>query len=216
MLIRINPKYNLKLKYTKTVELGLIIALALVIAVVMGFKRFEPSEVEKKEVDIKIEVKEIPKTEQIKRPPPPARPAIPIESEDEDIPEDATIDETFELDLSELPPPPPPPDDEDESASMFVAFDEPPQPIGGFSAIQRNLKYPEIARKAGVEGRVLVHVRVSKKGEVINAKILQSLGNNGCDEAAIAAIKKIKWKPAYQRDKPVTVWVAIPVIFKLK
>ena len=95
----------------------------------MGFKRFEASEIEKKEIDVKIEVKEIPKTEQVKKPPPPARPAIPIESEDEEIPEDATIDETFELDLSELPPPPPPPEEDDESANIFVAYDEPPQPI---------------------------------------------------------------------------------------
>lgn len=215
MLIRTDPKYNLKLKYKKTFELGIIISLLIVIALVMGFKRFEPSEFKKKEVDIKIEVKEIPKTEQIKRPPPPARPAIPIESEDEDIPEDATIEIT-DLDLSELPPPPPPPEEEDETATIFVPYDEPPTPIGGFAAIQRNLKYPEIARKAGVEGKVLVHVRVDKKGNVISTKILQSLGNNGCDEAAVEAIKKVKWKPAYQRDKPVTVWIAIPVVFKLK
>lgn len=215
MLIRTDPKYNLKLKYKKTFELGIIISLLIVIALVMGFKRFEPSEFKKKEVDIKIEVKEIPKTEQIKRPPPPARPAIPIESEDEDIPEDATIEIT-DLDLSELPPPPPPPEEEDETATIFVPYDEPPTPIGGFAAIQRNLKYPEIARKAGVEGKVLVHVRVNKKGNVISTKILQSLGNNGCDEAAVEAIKKVKWKPAYQRDKPVTVWIAIPVVFKLK
>ncbi|MBN1349738.1 energy transducer TonB [candidate division KSB1 bacterium] len=216
MLIRTDPRFNLKLKYKKTVELGMIIALVFVIAAVMGFKRFEGQKAEKVEIDIKIEVEEIPKTEQIKRPPPPARPAIPIESEDEDIPDDATIDPTTELDFDDLPPAPEPPEEEDESASVFVAFDEPPQPIGGFPAIQRNLKYPEIARKAGVEGKVLVHVKVDKTGKVVDTKILISLGNNGCDEAAIEAIKKVKWKPAYQRDKPVTVWVAIPVIFKLK
>lgn len=215
MLIRTDPNYNLKLKYKRTIELGTIFALVLIIAFFMGFKRFEAGKVEQKKVDIKIDVKEIPKTEQIKRPPPPARPAIPVESEDEDIPDDATIDET-DLDLTELPPPPPPPEEEDGSASMFVAYDEAPEPIGGFGAIHKNLKYPEIARKAGVEGKVLVHIRVDKKGNVIATKVLISLGNNGCDEAAIAAIKKVKWKPAYQRDKPVTVWVAIPVVFKLK
>jgi len=93
---------------------------------------------------------------------------------------------------------------------------EPPTPKGGFRAIQKALKYPEIARKAGIEGRVTVHVLVSEKGIVIRTKILQSLGHTGCDQAAVNAIKKVRWNPAMQRDKPVKVWVAIPVIFRLK
>ncbi|MBN1155618.1 energy transducer TonB, partial [candidate division KSB1 bacterium] len=145
----------------------------------------------------------------------PARPAIPIESESDEIPEDESIEIT-DLDLTELPPPPPPPPTDEEAATIFVPYDDPPQPIGGFAAIQRNLKYPEIARKAGVEGRVMVHVQIDEKGNVVNTKILQSLGNNGCDEAAVEAIKSVKWKPAMQRDRPVKVWVAIPVVFKLK
>ena len=47
-------------------------------------------------------------------------------------------------------------------------------------------------------------------------RILVPLGNSGCNEAAVAAIKAVKWKPAKQRDKPVAVWVSIPVKFKLK
>ncbi|HDL79000.1 MAG TPA: energy transducer TonB, partial [Bacteroidetes bacterium] len=96
------------------------------------------------------------------------------------------------------------------------AYDQAPEPIGGFIAIQKNLKYPEIARKAGVEGTVIIQVLIDEKGRVIKTKVLKSLGNNGCDQAAIAAIVKTRWKPAMQRDKPVKVWVSIPVIFKLK
>jgi protein TonB len=99
---------------------------------------------------------------------------------------------------------------------MFVPYDSAPEPIGGFTAIQKNLTYPEIARRAGVEGMVVVQVLIDTKGNVNDTKVAKSLGNNGCDEAAIAAIKKTKWKPALQRDKPVKVWVSIPVIFKLK
>jgi len=51
---------------------------------------------------------------------------------------------------------------------------------------------------------------------VIKVIVIKSLGNNGCDEAAINAIKSVKWKPAKQRDKPVKVSVGIPVVFKLK
>ncbi|MEE4311189.1 MAG: energy transducer TonB [candidate division KSB1 bacterium] len=215
MTRRKNPEANLKLKYKKVLEIGLIIALGLCILLFQAFKKFERSEMEEKTVDIKMEVEEIPQTEQVKMPPPPARPAVPIETESDEIPEDETIEIT-DLDLTELPPPPPPPPTDDESAMIFVPYDDPPQPIGGFAAIQRNLKYPEIARKAGVEGRVMVHVQIDESGKVVNTRILQSLGNNGCDEAAVAAIKSVKWKPAKQRDRAVKVWVAIPVVFKLK
>ncbi|MBN2411830.1 energy transducer TonB [candidate division KSB1 bacterium] len=216
MILRKNPKYSLKLKYKKNIELGLVIALALLIVIFQGWKKFEQEAKKQEKVNIKIEVEEIPQTEQTKRPPAPSRPAIPIESENEDIDEDETIEST-EINLDELPPPPPPPEEDiDESATIFVAYDEAPQPIGGFAAIQRNLVYPEIARKAGVEGRVVVNCLIDEKGSVIRTNILKSLGNNGCDEAAVAAIKSVKWKPAKQRDKPVKVWIGIPVVFKLK
>jgi protein TonB len=212
-----NPKYDLRLHYKKTLELSTVLGLIFLIFIFQAFKRFDTTVRQQKSMDIKISVQEIPQTEQVKRPPAPSRPAIPVESEDSEVPEDATI-ETTDIDLSELPPPPPPPseDEIDETASIFVAYDEPPEPIGGFAAIQEKLVYPEIARKAGVEGRVYVQVIIDEKGNVIKATVTKSLGNNGCDEAAVAAIKAVKWKPAKQRDKPVKVSVGIPVVFKLK
>jgi len=211
--MRKNAEANLKLKYKKVIELSMILSLVIMLLVFQTLRAISLDEAESKTVDIEIEVTDIPPTEQFKRPPPPPKPSIPIPTESEDVPEDLTIDETA-LDLSDIPPPPPPPDEEGDM--IFVAFDEPPTPIGGFMAIQKALKYPEIARKAGIEGRVTVHVLVSEKGEVVRTKILQSLGHTGCDQAAVNAIKGVKWNPAMQRDKPVKVWVAIPVIFRLK
>ena len=97
----------------------------------------------------------------------------------------------------------------------LTPYDSPPEPIGGFSELQRNIAYPEIALRAGVEGTVEVDVLVDKDGTVLKTQIARSLGNNGCDEAAMAAIKKTKWKPAIHEDKPVKVWISIPVIFRL-
>ena len=211
--MRKNPEANLKLQYKKVIELSMILSLVIMLLVFQTLRAISLDETESKKLDIEIEVTDIPPTEQFKRPPPPPKPSIPIPTESEDVPEDLTIDETA-LDLSDIPPPPPPPDEEGDM--IFVAFDEPPTPIGGFMSIQKALKYPEIARKAGIEGRVTVHVLVSEKGIVIKTKILQSLGHTGCDQAAVNAIKKVKWNPAMQRDKPVKVWVAIPVIFRLK
>jgi len=214
MAFRKNPEVDLKLKYKKTIEFTTVISLLLCILIFQAFKKFEHKQVIK-DIEIqKIEVDQIPQTKQEKLPPPPSRPAIPIESESEDIPDDATIDET-DIDFDEVPPPPPPPP-EDEDQIVFVPYDEAPAPIGGFAAIQRNLEYPEIARKAGIEGTVIVYAQIDKTGKVIRTKVVKPLGNSGCNEAAVKAIKSVKWKPAKQRDKPVTVWVSVPVKFKLK
>ena len=161
-----------------------------------------------------LQIDEVPETKQEKKAPPPARPTVPNASEDEDLPDDETIDDTiFDLD-AEPPPPPPPPSDED--AIVFVPYDEPPTPVGGFAAIQRKLVYPEIARKASIEGRVLVYAQIDENGQVLRTKVMKSLGPNGCDEAAVAAITAVKWKPAKQRDRPVKVWIAVPVDFRLR
>ncbi len=214
MYLRKNPKVSLKLKYRKNIELGLVLTLAILVGMFQASKRYEQRAQQEQKVDIKIEVAEVPQTEQQERQQAPSRPTIPIESEDEDIPEDLTIEST-DINLDEIPPPPPPPSGEEETP-IFFAYDDPPEPIGGFAAIQRNLEYPEIARKAGVEGRVIVQCVIDEKGNVIRTQVVKSLGNNGCDEAAVAAIKKTKWKPAMQRDKPVKVQVSIPVVFRLK
>ncbi len=215
MAVRKNPKYDLRLQYKKVIEIALVLTLVLCVLVFQAFKKFEHEKEETAFQVQKIEAEEIPQTQQEKLPPPPSRPAIPIESESEDIPDDVTIEET-DIDFDELPPPPAPPPDEDEDAMVFVPYDEEPKPIGGFEAIHRNLVYPEIARKAGIEGTVIVYARINKEGNVIGTKIIKPLGNSGCNEAAVKAIKAVKWKPAMQRDKPVTVWVSVPVRFKLK
>lgn len=212
--MRKNPDANLKLMYRKVLEISMMISLFVLILVFQSMRAISLEATENKTVDIQIEVADIPPTEQIKKPPPPPKPSIPIPTESEDVPEDLTIEST-DLDLSDIPEPPPPPEDDDD-VNIFVAYDEEPKPVGGFLAIQRALRYPEIARKAGIEGKVIVHVLVSEKGVVERTKILKSLGHSGCDDAAVKAIRSVRWKPALQRDKPVKVWVAIPVIFKLK
>lgn len=113
------------------------------------------------------------------------------------------------------PPPPPPPPADSEDKITFIPYDKPPGPVGGYNAIQQHLVYPEIARKAGIEGRVLVYVQVDENGKVRHAKVQKSLGPNGCDEAAIKAVESVEWEPAMQRDQPVTVWIAVPVDFRL-
>lgn len=125
-----------------------------------------------------------------------------------------TSDESGTMNKSKAPPPPPPSAEEGEE---FVEYDVAPKPVGGYGAITKHLKYPELARKAGIQGRVLVAVKLDKEGDVIDTNIKESLGPNGCDEAAMNAIKSVKWKPAMKDNKPVDFcWVYVPIEFKLK
>lgn len=211
-----SPDANLKLMYRKAFEAGLVAALLLVLFILHGLPEFDLAPRDIKAKAIEIQVEDIPPTEQIKKAPPPPRPSIPIPTESEDVPEDVTI-ETTELDLSEIPPPPAPPgEDLDYENYAFIPYDEPPTPIGGYAAIRKNLKYPEIARKAGIEALVIVGVLIDEKGNSVKAQVLKDSGMSlGFENAAKKAVMTIKWKPARQRDKAVKVWVSIPVRFLL-
>lgn len=90
-----------------------------------------------------------------------------------------------------------------------------PLPIGGMASIQKNILYPEIARRAGIEGTVFVLTEIDEKGNVVVASIREGIGA-GCDEAAIEAIKHVKFKPAIRDGVPVKHRITIPVKFKLQ
>lgn len=133
-----------------------------------------------------------------------------------------TVIITDEPDLS-LPPPPPPffktGNKESTSAAnaepeIFLVTEEDPILIGGLEGIQRSVKYPEIARRAGLEGRVYVQFIVNEKGEVEDPVITRGIGG-GCDEAALEAVKLAKFTPGKQRGRPVKVQYSIPVTFRL-
>ncbi len=101
-------------------------------------------------------------------------------------------------------------------ANYYVAVnDKMPEPIGGIRAIQENIVYPEIAKREGVEGRVYVKAYIDSTGTVAKAEIIRGIGE-GCDEAAMRAVKNVKFKPGIQDGKPVNVQVTVPILFKLQ
>jgi TonB family protein len=116
--------------------------------------------------------------------------------------------------LDSIPLPPPPPAEYDYDGPIYIAYDEAPTPIGGFSTLTSKLIYPKAAREAGIQGRVYVNVSIDADGNVVETKILESLSKE-CDDMAVMAIKSTKWNPAKQKSKPVKTWVGIPVIFGL-
>ena len=100
------------------------------------------------------------------------------------------------------------------SSEYKVSVDQMPEPIGGIAAIQKNIVYPEIARRAGIQGKVYVTAYINKTGDVTKTEVIKGIGG-GCDQAAKNAIKKVKFKPGMQKGIPVKVQVAIPVVFRL-
>lgn len=98
---------------------------------------------------------------------------------------------------------------------FFVAVEEMPEIIGGLTSILNKIKYPEIAKRAGIQGKVYVLAFIDENGDVANAKIIKGIGA-GCDEAALDAVKQTKFTPGRQRGKPVKVQVSIPIVFKLQ
>ena len=77
-------------------------------------------------------------------------------------------------------------------------------------------RYPRMAKKRGYEGTVLLNVLVSKEGRVKNLWIFESCGYNILDNAAMEAVKDWIFKPGTEDDKPVEMWVQVPVKFELK
>ncbi len=104
---------------------------------------------------------------------------------------------------------------EDTEGTYYVAVDEMPEPIGGLYAIQSKIKYPEEAKRNGVEGKVFIQAFIDETGNVVEAKIIKGVGH-GLDEAALEAVKQTKFTPGKQESKPVKVQVTIPIIFKLQ
>jgi TonB family protein len=99
-------------------------------------------------------------------------------------------------------------------SSFYLTADKMPEPVGGIEAITKNVVYPNLAKQAGIQGKVFVTALVDEKGNVIETKILKGIGS-GCDEAASKAISSVKFTPGIKDGKAVKVKITIPVMFKL-
>ena len=92
----------------------------------------------------------------------------------------------------------------------FNAFDQLPVPEYLASPV-----YPSLAREAGIEGTVLLKVRVGLDHRVHDAIVLSSDVTPAMEQAAIEAALKCRYKPAKQRNIEVEVWVPILIHFQL-
>lgn len=92
--------------------------------------------------------------------------------------------------------------------------DVPPEPVGGWSAFRRNVRYPERARLKGTEGVVVVRFVVDERGRTRDEEVVQGLGD-GCDQAAIRAVIQTRFRAGSNGGEPVPVIMEVPVNFFL-
>lgn len=100
-----------------------------------------------------------------------------------------------------------------------------PEFVGGIEKLYKmladNIRYPEDAMKAGIQGKVIVELTVGTNGEISNAKVLKGI-NKSLDKAALAAIERVKeaggkFTPGIDSNgNPISTTFVLPVVFKLQ
>tara|TARA_Y100000310_G_C20586290_1_gene765557 strand:- start:353 stop:733 length:381 start_codon:yes stop_codon:yes gene_type:complete len=99
--------------------------------------------------------------------------------------------------------------------SIYLNVEKMPIIKGGFAAVGKKIKYPNIAKQMGMQGVVYIGFIVNSEGKVEDPKILKSVAKI-LDEEAIRVIEKeIEFEPGYQEGKAVPVRFVLPIKFKL-
>jgi hypothetical protein len=104
------------------------------------------------------------------------------------------------------------------NGEVFTVVEETPTFPGGMAGVGKFLSYhltfPKAAKEKKVTGKVFVGFTIMPDGTIGNIKTIKGLGY-GCDEAAEFAIGMLPdWKPGYQRGKPVSVRMVVPISFQ--
>ena len=101
-----------------------------------------------------------------------------------------------------------------DDEGIYLMCEKMPELVGCMDALQKKIRYPLQAKSLGVQGVVYVQSIINEKGKIIKPKVVKKLGA-GCDEEAIRVLKKSKFKPGYDKGKPVKVRFTLPIFFRL-
>jgi len=164
---------------------------------------------------------EIPITVQPPPPPPIEQPVI--KEVDNEVEIDAQLEVIFEVEYFEAPKfedytiPEPKGEDAD---TIFEVVETSPTPAGGMEQwntyLRKNLKYPNQAKRMGIEGTVYVSFVVNTDGSIQDVAILRGIGA-GCDGEAMRVVRMApNWNPGKQRGRAVRVKMSLPIRFKLQ
>lgn len=209
-------------------ELGVIIVLGFVLFC-FELKSYESPGLDlnfKNRVEIQEELVDI--THHAKPPPPPpsiykSTQLIAIVENDMDVEDDLEINVEADQEtvIEDYIPPPVEEEQEEEQEEemIFVIVESMPSFPGGDEArlkyLGEHIKYPMMAREAGIQGKVFVQFVVETDGSITDVKVIRGIGG-GCDEEALRLIKNMpRWNPGLQRNVPVRVRFNMPIHFML-
>jgi periplasmic protein TonB len=217
------PKADLENKKRIFLQIGIIVAL-MVVWMAFEWRQYERTYVDLGDLDMEIiEEEDIPITRQeTPPPPPPPEPSQELIIVDDDV----EIDEEFIIDteatvtttVQEFRPVFMPEAEVEEEAIFTIVEDDPTFP-GGQSALmqflQSNLRYPTMAREAGIQGTVFVTFVVERDGSITDVRVLRGVGG-GLDEEAVRVVRNMpRWTPGRQRGQAVRVQFNLPIRFVL-
>jgi len=229
MELKKTEKANLENKKSVFLLVGFVIVLSVVLlAFEWSTSTSRASDLgDLGDVNIEDEIVPVTRVEEVKPPEAPPRPQITeilnivndeVDIEDEIEIQDSESDEKLEIKIVEM-------EEEEEEAQVFLLVEDMPLFPGCASkeetdvAIQKfireNIKYPEIARENGIQGRIFVNFVVSRTGKITDVKILRGV-DSALDQEAIRVIESLPaFSPGKQRGKPVKVSYNVPINFKL-
>ena len=210
-----NPKVNLENKKGMFFQIGLAVTL-LAILIAFEWKSYDKTNYNLGDLNLDdMEEEIIPITRQEVKPPPPPPPPpeiIEIVEDEVEIEKELEIEET-ETDEDEII------EIEEDDEEFFMVVENMPEFPGGdlglMKFIQKNVRYPAIAKEYNITGKVYVSFIVDKQGNVTNVKIVRGVDKN-LDAEAVRVVSSLpKYKPGKQRGKAVRVMFTIPINFTL-
>lgn len=228
MEIKKSPKADLESKKLTFTLIGLVVTL-FVVWRVFEYKSYDKQTIDDLQRSVEVieeEMVEITKQEQPKVQPPQPKPQVTqIQVVEDDVEVEDEIDINAEVDQDEVIEeyeftPPEIEEEEIVEAEIFKVVEEMPEFPGGSAKlmeyIQKNIKYPMMARESDIQGRVFVNFVVEPDGSISNVAVLRGIGG-GCDEEAVRVVNSMpKWKPGKQRGSAVRCAYTVPIIFKLQ
>lgn len=224
-----SPKADLEKKKGLYLEIGLVVSLALVL-LAFSIKSYDQEEIEQVQTaEVLIDDVDVQITDPNEPPPPPPEPEVQapefkvvadnVEIKDEFLPVDAGDNENSAQD-SYVAPVDDTPEETVKEEEIFVSVEKMPEFPGGetelYKYLNKNLKYPDIAKEQNLQGRVYITFVVEKDGSIANPKVARDIGG-GCGEEALRVVRAMpKWTPGKQRTQTVRVQYTLPVIFQLE
>ena len=230
MEVKKSAKANLEDKKLLLREIGLVVALLVVLGAFQWSSKEKSTETLQADNFVVVEEEMVTITTDVP-PPPPEAPKEPVVSDiidivDDDIKVDNTLllsteDEGLAITVKDYVAESTYVEEEIEEEVPFAIVEHKPKFQGGdqndFTKwVFNNIVYPEIAKENGVQGRVILQFTVDKDGSVKNVKVLRGVDSSLDKEAVRVVSSSPKWEPGRQRDKPAKVTFVFPVIFQLR